>query len=273
MFLSPYITARGSPYLSEKNTGLGNVLFQIASTYGLAKKTGRIAIWNNVNEYGNTLKTRFGFNHKDTIFRHFMSKTEGLVFEGKCLNDGYGKYDETLYPFLKLSDKNIVIVGYLENTKYFDEYKDEIKQLFSPDEDSLKTIKLTYPILFDSSYTTIGIHFRGNEYLHLEGKPKFDYLKRIILHLKATISNPVFLIFSDDMDEFDFSVLDDTYYIKMGSKEDYIDLWAFSLCKHAILSHSTFAFWGAYLNKNEGMFYIGYSLRREFHKSLNIREL
>ena len=270
LYLTPKISARNSPYLSEKNTGLGNVMFQIASTYGLAKKTGRIPIWNNVLEFADTLKSRYGFNHKDAIFRNFL-ESKIFLFETKQIHDGYGKYEEGLVNYLEESHKNIMIEGYLENTRYFNEYKDEICALFSPDIETLEKIKTLYPVLFDEQYTTVGIHFRGNEYLRLEERPNFEELKRYIKLIKAKISNPIFLVFSDDIDAFDFTTLKDDTYMKMGNNEDYIDLWSLSLCKHAVLSHSTFSFWAAYLNQNkDAMFCVGYGITRPFHSSLNM---
>ena len=43
-YITPYITAHTSGFLSTKNTGLGNVLFQIASCYGIAKDHNIILI-------------------------------------------------------------------------------------------------------------------------------------------------------------------------------------------------------------------------------------
>jgi hypothetical protein len=83
MYISPRITASDSPYLTASNTGLGNVLFQIASCYGLAKETGRIPIWNKLSEFAENLYRRFGLKHKDTIFRHCMGRIETSFYHIK----------------------------------------------------------------------------------------------------------------------------------------------------------------------------------------------
>jgi hypothetical protein len=76
-------------------------------------------------------------------------------------------------------------------------------ELFSPDTCSLELIRQTFPILFNTEYTTISIHLRGNEYIrnsHI-GKPwDYAFYSRAIMYMKETINNPVFLIFSDDME-------------------------------------------------------------------------
>ena len=281
MYVSPALTAINSPFLSKSNTGLGNTLFQIAATYGIAKKTGRVPMWNNVLKLSDLLHNKFGYNHKDTIFRNVLT-CKNVPFEQLNIiggPDNQKAYDNSLVPFIVSSNKNIELLGYLENTNYFNEYKQEIVELFSPDENSLNIIKEAFPILFDDSYTTIAIHFRGNEYLMLEEKPSYIYLKTIITHIKSIIENPIFLLFTDDFTNFDFSVLDEVDYIKMDNKNniiniDYIYLWSFSLCKHAIVSHSTFSFWGAYLNKrSDSTFYVGYSIERPWHKSINVSHI
>jgi hypothetical protein len=35
--------------------------------------------------------------------------------------------------------------------------------------------------------------------------------------------------------------------------EDYIDIWTMSLCKHNILSFSTFSWWGAFFGRQASM--------------------
>jgi hypothetical protein len=280
MYVSPTLTAINSPFLSKINTGLGNTLFQIASVYGLAKKTGRTPVWNTVVRLSNLLQTRFGYNHRDTIFRNVLTQ-ENVTFEQLNIigPDNHHEYDSSIIQSILKSSNNIEILGYLENIAYFNDYKQEIIELFSPDKDSLNTIADAYPILFDDSYTTIAVHFRGNEYLTLRNKPSFIKLKSIILHLRSIHTNPVFILFTDDCGNFDFSVFDGVNYIIMRNISsyidlDYIDLWSFSLCRHAIVSHSTFAFWGAYLNKHtDSLVYSGYSLTHPAQQALNIQNM
>ena len=253
MLLTPRITAWDSPFLSAKNTGLGNVMFQIASCYGIAKKTGRKAVWNNVVRLADKLKDLYDYNHKTTIFRNFL-EVSGANFQSVSEGDIYN-YSSHLITTLQRTDSHIELNGYLECVDYFKEYKDEISELFSADDKSMELIKERHPILFDKHVTTISIHFRGNEYItHPQiGKTwDYDFYKKAVARFKGISENPIFLIFSDDMERIDFSFLDGAPYIKMSNSEDYIDLWCLTLCKHNVVSHSTFSFWGAYLNKNPG---------------------
>jgi hypothetical protein len=250
MYIQPAITAKGSDFLSKKNTGLGNVLFQIASCYGLAKKTNRTPVYNNLFILTQKLKEQYGFNHENTIYRNCtttISDTFQYVNEGVLY-----QYNPALVSLIQDVSGAVEVHMYLEVPEYFQDCKDEIKQLFSIDEASLHIIKERYPILFDTSVTPVSIHFRGNEYLYLDNKPwDYDYYRKAISYIKSNgVKNPVFLLFSDDIERIDLSFLENTTYQIVTNNEDYIDLWVMSLCKHNIISHSTFSFWAAFLNPN-----------------------
>ena len=248
MLITPVITAKDSGFLSAKNTGLGNVLFQIASCYGLAKITGRKPVWNNVVEFSDKLKTLYNYNHKNTIFRNCKDILH--VSFTSIRESHHWEYDKKLVTQLMKTSSNINVVGYLEHLSYFHAYRTDILDLFSIDPISLDMIQTLHPVLFDRERMTISIHFRGNEYLtHSSiGAPwDYDYYKRAVEYFNDII-NPVFIIFSDDVEKIDLSFLGGRPYMVIKNTEDYLDLWCQSLCKHNILSRSTFSFWGAYLN-------------------------
>ena len=58
-FLCPFITGYDSGFLTEKNTGLGNVLFKLASTYAICKKTNRKLSNYHLKKFCIKLKTLY----------------------------------------------------------------------------------------------------------------------------------------------------------------------------------------------------------------------
>ena len=247
MYILPEITAKYSQFLSKKNTGLGNVLFQIASCYGLAKRTNRTVAYNNLLILTTILRDMYGLNHENTIYRNCKTL---INTQFKTIGeDAFHQVNPTLIPRIKDISGAVEIYGYLEVPAYFKGYEDEIKQLFSIDDASLNLIKERYPILFESTVTPVSIHFRGNEYLNV-AQWDYEFYRKSIAHITSVVENPVFLIFSDDIQRIDLAFLDKNPYQIVFNAEDYIDLWTMSLCKHNIISHSTFSFWGAFLNPN-----------------------
>lgn len=76
-----------------------------------------------------------------------------------------------------------------------------------------------------------------------------SYYQNAMKNLVQGLSNPFFVIFSDDRKRAE-EVIGDNYekiYFEGGSSGT--DLAGISLCNHAIISASTFSWWGAYLIK------------------------
>lgn len=272
MYLAPAISALES-YTTATHTSLGNVLFQVAACYGLSKKTGRKTVWNNLVEFGKSLYERFGLNHKDTIYRNFFH-TADVTFHTVEENT-LCRPDTCLLSAIKESSEPILVKGFLECTDYFHEYKDDIIRMFYPDDKSLETIRATYPILFDQEYTPISIHFRGTDLLETYAGGTWDYAfyKRAVDYFKAHIPNPIFLIFSDDFENIHPAFFSECgEYRRMGKDQwpDYMDMWCMSLCKHNIVAHSTFSFWGAYLNANPEKIVI-YNSNKMAYNTLNLK--
>jgi Glycosyl transferase family 11 len=249
MSVGPYITARGSEHLSDHNTGLGNVLFQIASSYGISNKTGRQLSFVFVAEYCRILKERFGFNHGETILKKCLvgggeAHTDILIVHEP--GGSHHKYVEQLVTAIMHgpAGKMLCIWGYMESRKYFAEHMDQIRAMFAPDEATISNILRQHSILVTCP-ETVSIHFRWHEYTYLYDQA---YYKVAIAYMKALCAGKSvhFLVFSDDVSKVPFDELglvSDEYTI-VKNAYDYLDLWTMSCCKHHIVSKSTFSYWG-----------------------------
>ena len=255
-YITPYITAHTSGFLSDKNTGLGNVLFQIASCYGIGKTHDIPVVFNNVRHYCNILYDRYQYDHKDTILRKVYDNYDSSVsFNTTIQENGVfaRKYSIDLLCSIIETKDNMIIVGYLESYLYFSACANEIRALFSIDDASFQAIMMKYETILCSTKesTPVSIHFRGNEYFSITGKDyDYDYYNRAIDYIYAHVTNPHFLVFTDHYSSIDFSKLHLLQHTHIQHDRDYLELWTMSLCKHNIISLSTFSWWGAFLNNN-----------------------
>lgn len=239
MSISVFLTAIDSGHFGKNNTGLGNVLFQISSAYGISKKYNKVFGVDRFKTY--LLKLRnLGYDHEETIFRNIHVKDivyDEIVSERQLY---FAMYDDNI---VKDTDKNILLKGYLQSHMYFDEYRNDILNMFKPDAKSLKYIHDKYP---DIDKNSVSLHLRTIWGPNIQ--TCLDYYRETIKHFK---DEPTFYIFSDDTEKSK-EIADklNIKYIVVEGNVDYIDLWMMSLCKHNIVSFSTFSWWGAYLNEN-----------------------
>lgn len=248
--LTPGITAYDSPYLTNTNTGLGNVMFQVASVWGFSKTTGRSFSSYRLKMYCDRLKERFGFDHGDTLYKNFLLNSDSTTAPTTFIDDKGGKrYDPHIIPaIVACNDDCIQINNHLECPLNFHKYRDELLQILECDrmKDALKSL---VPKLFDPSITPISVHVR-NAY----DAVKFNntYYVNAVAFFNTFIHNPFFFIFIDDPQQmpFDPAALGMKDYQYVHSHMDYIDLYLMSFCNHHISSISTFAWWGSYLCQN-----------------------
>lgn len=245
MALAPFISARESPYLSPHNTGLGNVLFQIASTYGISKLLNKRISYHYLHEFGKMLKERYNYDHQNTIFRNFTEAEYAhepwyLLWEK---DKGQYEFDSNVVNQIQQLPLS-VLRGYLEYCGYFRGYESEIRSRLQPDPASLTLLQSRYPYLF-SDLNTVSVHFRLHEYT---SEYRGSYYDTAIKYAKTHIKDPLFIVFTDDPTGLQLSSLGLDEAIIMSNEVDYLDLWAMSFCKHHITSISTFSFWGTFIN-------------------------
>ena len=140
-----------------------------------------------------------------------------------------------------------ILEGYFQSSKYFSK---EIVSLFSLPEREQKRVDNLWNYVNDGTSVINFIHVRRGDYLHLQHFHfvlSIEWYKKCLKHFS---DNDCFLIFSDDPEwcKENFGFIKNKKFI---SDDDYIELFLMSRCDGAIISNSTFSWWGAKLGKNK----------------------
>lgn len=232
---------------------LGNNLFQIATALCLANKVNEKCcividrktcdLYKFLNQfYSNVLRNVF----------HLITDIEKL--------DNFERVKEQCYFYLDfdlslIKGKNILLDGYWQSYKYFDE--NYIKEVFQPSDAIIEEIKSKYPI--QGNLTAINVR-RGDYLKYMDVYPLclgnyFNKAAKLIVN-----ETDKFICCSDDIEwckkQFGERYLGkDIIYIE--SQPIYIQFYIMTLCHNIIISNSTFSWWAAYLNihTNKKVFY------------------
>jgi hypothetical protein len=181
---------------------------------------------------------------------------------GKILNpflaNGKKYYKEPEFTF---NAKNmevkapVMVDGYWQSEKYFLEIEDTIRKEFTlkkPLNDYSKSI--AEKIM--AAREPVALHIRRGDFAYHPYMSKvmgicppeyYDEAKKII---KERVAEPTYFVFSDDPEwtRANMQTGFPTEYIGQGPEINYMDLELMRLCKHHILSNSTFGWWGAWLS-------------------------
>jgi hypothetical protein len=153
----------------------------------------------------------------------------------------------------KLTKKeNIYLNGYFQSERYFQKYKEEIKQIFRP----------TSPVMVQNRHIfeeisnnpdAVCVDFRLADYINnpLHGVCTMDYYKNAMKFMAEKLNNPVFYVFSTDLDLITEATKKWGYHIIIedGKSPDYEKLRLMSACKHFIITNSTYDWWAQYLSE------------------------
>jgi len=239
--------------------GLGNQMFQ----YAIGKKISL--------EYDKELildKTFLLRRDLDITYRDFdldIFNINNKIVENFVVTNDYKVLDEPFNaPNMTNSIKNIntneniYVSGFFQKEYYFKDIRTQILKDFdiSIQDDYIK--KLESDILSSNS---ICINVRRGDYVTNQNTNNFhgfhgvEYINKSISEITKKIKNPMFYIFSDDIDwcvnnlkiDYPHFFVDHTY--KGNKFSSYLKLM--SSCKNFIIPNSTFAWWATWLNQNE----------------------
>lgn len=235
--------------------GLGNQMFQYAAAKAMALETGKKLKINTTHFKKYTLHD-YGldcFSIKDSPFS-FYDKIVGRL-KKYFLTVVY--YSETEFQFnsslFHIKANSIYLNGYFQSEKYFLKYRPQLLEAFQ----IIKPLKsITTATLEEmKNQNSVSLHIRRGDYLlhEVHNTDKSEYYHEAVKLILSKIDNPIFYLFSDDMDwvKTNFKINGVMVYIDFNNAEtNYEDMKLMSACKHNIIANSSFSWWSAWLNEN-----------------------
>lgn len=150
---------------------------------------------------------------------------------------------------------NIYLEGWFTSEKYFKDIREELlKEFIFTIEANEKSKNLLSEIEKTSS---VSLHVRRGDYLKNKNAKKWhgvkgnDYYRTAIEIMNTRIKNPVYFVFSDDIQWCKKNIITSKkIYFVDHNKYGAEDLMLMCECKNNIITNSTFSWWGAWLNRN-----------------------
>jgi hypothetical protein len=217
--------------------GLGNQLFQIATTIGLGLRNNDKFVFD-ISNHKIGLQGFDAIKYKNNIY----SKLVDYKFDPIVTFNEVGHYYSPI-PY----QHDMKIVGYFQSEKYFSDFRSDIINIFKPTEEIKNYITDKYGWLFNIK--TCSLHVRHGDYMLLPSHHPPLQVKYYLDAIKNFDNNTKFLIFSDDIEWCKTVFLGDRF-IFIENENDYIDLYLMSMCNNNITANSSFSWWGSWLNTN-----------------------
>ena len=212
----------------------GNNLFQVATACSLA--------WDHHTE------AAFFLSPNSTLYKHFLFRCR-LCQPDQKVNVLWKEpsYAYTPIPY----HPNMQIFGYFQSEKYFAHHREQILKLFAPHPDDMAYIQSKYQEILKHP-KSVGVQVRYYKGWDPQSKIYPQYGKEYLEKAMSLFpSDSLFVVTSDNLSftkERIPSWVKNVVFIE--NEPDYISFYLQSLCKHNIISHSSFGWWAAWLNTN-----------------------
>jgi|LakMenE18May11ns_1017448.scaffolds.fasta_scaffold9756336_2 hypothetical protein len=245
--------------------GLGNQIFQIFATISYAIKSRNKFNFLNLKSLGGG-STTVRYTFWETFFNNLkpflISELPQPIHVIREKNFPYKDL-----PIHEMINRDVMIYGYFQSYKYFQENYSIIYRLLNIDKMKdilLNNLNLTSPECLDLK-NTVSMHFRIGDYKKLQDfhpLATYNYYERALNCISSSSPQSEFniLYFCEDSDIDDvLSIINKLvdkfpmYNFKRGlnSLEDWQQMLLMSCCHHNIIANSSFSWWSAYFNSNK----------------------
>lgn len=247
IFIMPFICAESyvdKPFIKGNlRERLGNQLFIVAANISLALDNDARAIFP---EFLWRTDSDIGENYKMIFWRLDVAEPDSSISFDYC-------EPSLLYapiPYVPNMQTN----GWFASEKHFKHHKSEILALFAPHPDIVNYLKSKYQDILEHP-NTVAIHVRAYFLESSYAAQNFVSYKKDYFEKAMSLfpEDTLFVVFSDKMNwcKQEFAKIKTINNIRfIENEKHYHDIFLMSMCKHNILSNSTFSWWGAYLNNN-----------------------
>jgi hypothetical protein len=158
-------------------------------------------------------------------------------------------YDKNLFDI----EDGTNIQGYYQTQKYFENYKEDIYNLFSFKKDLYnKCNKVLYDIKSKYNLEVVSVHIRRGDYVTNQSSHPLCTLEYYVEAIQSHFSdkNYIFHIFSDDIAWCKEIFSGENNLIFSEGNSHFEDMCMLSLSDHNIIANSSFSWWGAWLNQS-----------------------
>lgn len=213
-----------------------------------------------IRKYGSIKQIVCYYSYRilEKIFLERISKVKKYYFQNKLqwIMNYFGIYNliQGDSVIRKSKEKNKFILGNYENKKYFDDIKEMLQTEIIPKKVNVECIEMLDCINNNES-VCISIRrgdFLNKEFINSRYICTEDYFQKAIKIMRELIPDSYFCVFSDEIDwvreNFDFG---EKVIFESGKNSISEKLYMMSLCKHFIISNSTFSWWAQYLAQNK----------------------
>lgn len=206
--------------------GLGNQLFQIASTFGIARS--------------NDTSPLYPYWRYQRYFKYNLP--QGSI-QAATIREVEFEYNPIH------TSGHAAILGYFQSPKYWKDQECIISDILTFEHDFYARVKEKYDFLTEEYPETIAVHIRRGDYVNNPNYVELglEYYIPALAQI-PDIKKKAILIFSDDLQAAKAIGGDDSNVIYVWGGTDIEDLCMMTMCDYHIIANSSFSWWGAYLS-------------------------
>jgi hypothetical protein len=246
--------------------GLGNQLFQIFATIVYGMKSQNKFQFLELESLGSG-STTIRPTYWNSIFSKLKSNLKSFLI--KELPQPLHIMGENDFTFNELNinemiNKNVLLFGYFQSYKYFEEYYDVIYRMLGLEKMKNQVLE-NIGIQKNNLKNCISMHFRIGDYKkiqHVHPLATQNYYQKALKFIQEKNPDTPYTIyyFCEDQDIEDvlpiireLSLFYSLYRFEKGTNQlsDWEQLLFMSCCNHNIIANSTFSWWAAYFNSWE----------------------